>query len=144
MVMVDASFLDVPIPGYGRIALYARYRRIPSAQIKQIRRNASREFKDKGSRTLYAAIDAGIAACIGIFYDHPETGERTQLTYQGKPITGYTRELAEALRFADKVAPEHPERSIVLLMFGGNEFAIAEHGNQFAADQDDVQTPWTW
>jgi hypothetical protein len=130
VVVVAPDLLDVPIAGYDTIPLYARYQSIGAVRIEQLRRQVFREFKDGETRYLYAAIDAAVAACVGIYYDHPTTGERTQLTYQGRPITGYSPELAEALRFADKVDPKRPARSILILTFGGNELAVSDHGRE--------------
>jgi hypothetical protein len=120
--------VDIAIPGYRRVRLYARYRLLDGPEISAIGQKIVKEFrKSRYNQALYGSIDAFLAACVGIYYEEEEGGERGQLTVNGVPVTGYTLELARGLKLEDRIDPQNPARSIVLLVFGGNEVAIQAH-----------------
>lgn len=118
----------VPIPGYEKsgMTLLARYMLLDSKESEKIGRRVMREFKSKSQqyeRNLYASVDVMVAACTGIFVER--SGERIQLTFQHREISGYSDDLVSALKLT--VAETSPVRSTVFQVFRSNVYAIQQH-----------------
>lgn len=116
----------IPIPGYERsgMTLMAEYTVIDGKDLAEIGRKVTREYRSKGQsyeRNLYASIDVMIASCTGIYVDRD--GSVIQLRdNDGEPITGYSQELASALRYEAQTA-----RQCVLGVFVNNVAALQQH-----------------
>jgi hypothetical protein len=122
--------VDIPLPNYGKsgIQLYVRYRLLDGDELAKIGRLVNREFNRNRAyeRNLYASLDVIIEACEG-FYVEKEGQNKVPVTLGGTPISGYNQELAQALKFEDKIDPRHPARSCVLAFFGGNVVSVQQH-----------------
>lgn len=117
----------IPIAGYDREPplLLAHYRLLEGPELAQIASKIRTEFKSRWDRSINAAIDTLIAACDGIYVDKGD-GKPVPLQLNGQPITGFDDNLAEALKFADKLRENFNHRDVVLGLFT-NELAISEH-----------------
>lgn len=120
----------IAIPGYERpeMTLQAKYRLLDGEEIAQIGRKVTRQYSRKQfyERNLAASLDVMIEACEGFYVEMPDGG-KIQLLLNGVPISGYTNELAEALRFENEIDAQQPARSCVLGLFANNVIAIQSH-----------------
>jgi hypothetical protein len=123
----EAREVDLRIPGYDRQPpiLYGRYRMMDSAEIGKIGVRVRTATKNRMERQELAFVDTIIAACQGFYVDLGD-GQLQPLTLNGNHISGYTLELAEALKFGDEINPTDA-RTIVYGLFA-NPNAINDHG----------------
>lgn len=120
--------VDLPVPGYDTQPplLLIRYRLLDGNTLTKLGLKVRRQSSDRWTRALNAAIDTFIAACVGIYVDLGD-GVLQPLTYKGEHLTGFTTDLAEALRFANEL-PENPTmRNVVMGLFANNDVAITQH-----------------
>lgn len=123
----------IPIPGYDQKPplLLANYRLLEGPELAQIGEDirASHRRMSRWDKQLQAAVLMFDRACVGIYVDKGD-GQPVPLTWHGRPISGYTIDLAEALRFLDKL-PENPTHSDVIFgLFAGNDLAVSQHSFQ--------------
>jgi hypothetical protein len=138
-VIADTREAFIPLPGYDKEPplLLAKYRLIDGPELAQIGSDIQTEFRSRWDRSLYMAIATMVRACGGIYVDIAGDGNPVPLTLNGKPITGYNDDLAEALSFQDKLPPNHRDRDVLVGLFGGNEVMISSHAiilNRWFAD----------
>lgn len=124
----EAKEIDIPLPGYDNAPpiLLARYRLLEGPDLTRIASNAQTEFRNRWERNLYSAVDVFVAAVIGLYYDMGD-GVLHPLTVGGVPVTGFTRELAEGLQFADKIDDPDSPRSVIFGLFANNDVMIGQH-----------------
>lgn len=126
--IADTKETFIPIPGYDKEPplLLARYRLLEGPELAIIGDKIRREVKGRWDRTLFAAIDTFIAACIGIFVDTGD-GKPVPLQLHGQPIAGFNDDLAEALQFKGDLRENFNHRDVVLGLFAKNDVAITSH-----------------
>jgi len=127
--IADIRETFVPIPGYDKEPplLLAKYRLLEGPELDRIGSRVRRDVKGRWDRQITAAIDTFIAACEGIYVDTGDGAGPRPLTLNGEPITGYTEELAQALKFASELPSPATARSVVLGLFTNNDVAISSH-----------------
>lgn len=123
----------IPIFGYEKsgMTLYAKYRLLDGDELSKIGKRVSGQFSRNKvyERNLYSSMDVMIEACEGLFVDRGD-GEKIQLKQDGRSITGYSTDLASALKIT--INPDSPARSVVLGVFGGNIAGLQQHSIMLA------------
>lgn len=119
----------IPVPGYDDKPplLLVRYRLVDGPELQFIGDKIRRETRDQWQRQVFAAVDTFILACTGIFIDKGDNTTPVQMSFNGEPVTGFTEELAKALRYYDELPSPATARSVVFGLFAGNEIAINQH-----------------
>ena len=128
-VISETRETHIPVPGYDKEPplLLARHRLLDGPEIERIGGRITREHKSRWERQINAAVEMIIISCTGMFVDVAGDGEIQPLTFHGEPITGFTRDLAEALQFDDKIEDADRARDVVFGLFANNDAAIAQH-----------------
>lgn len=118
----------LPVPGYDKEPplLLIKYRLLDGPDLAKIGQRVRKQFKGQWDRQLFGAIDTFIAACLGIYVDLGD-GNPKPLTVKGEPVTGFTRDLAEGMEFADELADADVHRNVVIGLFAKNDVAISQH-----------------
>lgn len=131
-VVADTRETMIQVPGYDKEPpiLLIKYRLLEGKDLAKIAGNVRSEFRNRWEQGLHAAVDTFVAAIAGVYIDPGDGAPPVPLTYQGEPITGFTRELAEGLKFDDKIADPDRPRDVVFGLFGGNDVALSAHSFQ--------------
>lgn len=121
----------VSVPGYDREApfLMIKYRLLDGPELDKLGAAVRQEFRNRWERTLYAAVDTFIAAVVGFYYDDGD-GVPKPLTIAGEPVTGFTMDLAIAMKFHDTLKDPNSHRQVVFGLFANNDVAISQHNFQ--------------
>jgi hypothetical protein len=127
--LVENPEVFIPIPGYTRTGLQARYHLPESGkEIEAITRKVFREHRDTFSRNLYVSMDIMIRLCAGLYVQPPDSDDPVEFDPQlvGAPVQ-YDERLAEVLG----IDPESvTARGVVRKLFGGNDLAIVAHAEK--------------
>lgn len=125
----DTKETFIPLPGYDKNPpiLLAKYRLLDGTEIARVADKTRTEFRNRWERQIYSAVDIFTVACIGIYYDLEEGEGPQPLTVQGVPVMGFTSDLAEGLKFADKLEDPNDQRQVVFGLFGNNDVMIGQH-----------------
>lgn len=121
----------IPVPGYDRSPplLLVKYRLLEGPELTKIGEKVRMQYKGRWERSLNAAIDTFIAACLGIYVDRGD-GTPVPLTLNGQPISGFNEDLAVALKYQDTLPEGGRHSDVVLGLFAHNDIAITSHAMQ--------------
>src|SRR5881409_761488 len=69
--LANTKETNILVPGYDREPplLLVRYRLLETKEFETIGNRIRRETKNRAQRTLLAAVDTFVAACVGFYYD---------------------------------------------------------------------------
>lgn len=126
----ETKFVYIPIQGFGKTGLAARYVLPESGkQLENISNKVNREFKTRFERNLYSAIDTMILLCAGLYIRTPDVEEYIELDPEllGEPVQ-FDMRLAETLGFVDCKSA----RTVVRRIFGNNDIAIMTHAEKLS------------
>lgn len=127
--IADTKDVFLPVPGYDKEApiLLIKYRLLTGPELERIGQKVRREVKGRWDRQLEAAVETFIAACDGVYVDLEDGKDPQPLTINGREVTGFTRDLAEGLEFADRLQDPDRARDVLFGLFANNDVAISKH-----------------
>ena len=123
--VADTKDIKIPIPMYEDLGLQAQYRLMDRPEVEAIGKKNRNTTKDRGQFQMNVLCDVIINACEGFYVQ--QGGETIPLTDgdDGPHITRWD-ELAMFCGASRDQASSG--RAALYFMFGGNEFAIGNHG----------------
>lgn len=127
-VLADTKEVNIPVTGYDREPplLLIRYRLLEGPELSLIADKIQRESRSRWQRSISAAVDTFVKACVGFYVDLGD-GLPQPLTLNGEHLTQFNRKLAVALKFDDELPDPETARAVVFGLFANNDSAIAQH-----------------
>ncbi len=122
----------IPINGWERTGLAARYRLGKGKELEQIAIKVDRKFSDRSDKNLYTGIDTMILLCTGLFIksdeavteENPDGWVELDPNNTGSALTYSDDGLAAIFGWENEV---QTARELVRKLFGKNDLATNDH-----------------
>lgn len=124
--VAEAKDTLIPLPGYEPMGLQAKYRLMDRPEVEKIGKNVRKRTKDRGEFQMMVLVAVIANACEGFYIR--QGGQTVPLKWdddQGRHVTRW-EELAKFCGASDDQVST--AANAIYFMFGGNEFAIGNHG----------------